>query len=138
MTNIKRIRVIYHVPGGSGVMVLSSNPARGNVYSIQHHAIKSGFLRILWFHSPIKTDRHDIRRLCFSDLFHTVIIWSMCMTNIKRIRVIYHVPGGSGVMVLNATFDDFSGVHPLLLMGLLLLNARTSILWTIVYHLSIF
>ena len=48
-----------------------------------------------------------IRRLCFSDLVHTVIIWSMCMTNIKRIRVIYHVPGGSGVMVLNATFDDF-------------------------------
>ena len=37
-----------------------SNPARGNAYSIQHHAIKSGFLRILWFHSPIKTDRHDI------------------------------------------------------------------------------
>jgi hypothetical protein len=32
----------------------------------------------------------------------------MCMTNIKRIRVIYHVPGGSGVMVLNATFNDFS------------------------------
>ena len=39
---------------------VSSNPAGGNVYSIQHHAIKSGFLRILWFHSPIKTDRHDI------------------------------------------------------------------------------
>jgi hypothetical protein len=39
---------------------VSSNPARGNVYSIQHHAIKSGFLWILWFHSPIKTDRHDI------------------------------------------------------------------------------
>jgi hypothetical protein len=30
------------------------------------------------------------------------------MTNIKRIRAIYHVPGGSGVMVLNATFNDFS------------------------------
>jgi hypothetical protein len=45
-----------------------------------------------------------IRRLCFSDLVHTVIIWSMCMTNIKRIKVIYHVPGGVGVMVLNATF----------------------------------
>ena len=44
----------------------------------------------------------------FSDLVHTVIIWSMCMTNIKRIRVIYHVPGGVGVMVPNATFDDFS------------------------------
>ena len=49
-----------------------------------------------------------IRRLCFSDLFHTVISWSMCMTNIKRIRVIYHVPGGVGVMVFNATFNDFS------------------------------
>ena len=39
---------------------VSSNLSRGNVYSIQHHAIKSGFLRILWFHSPIETDRHDI------------------------------------------------------------------------------
>ena len=39
---------------------VSSNPARGNVYSIQQHAIKSGFLRILWFHSSIKSDRHDI------------------------------------------------------------------------------
>ena len=48
-----------------------------------------------------------IRRLCFSDLFHIVIIWAMCMTNIKRIRVIYHVPGGSGVMVLNAPFNNF-------------------------------
>ena len=49
-----------------------------------------------------------IRRLCFSDLVHTVIIWSMCMTNIKRNRVIYHVAGGAGVRVPNATFDDFS------------------------------
>ena len=49
-----------------------------------------------------------IRRLCFSDRFHTVIIWSMYMTNIKRIRVSYHAPRGLGVMVLNATFDDFS------------------------------
>ena len=36
----------------------------------------------------------------FSDLVHTVIIWSMCMTNIKRIRVIYHVPEDQGLWCL--------------------------------------
>ena len=42
--------------------VVSSNPAHGEVYSIQHYVIKfvsvlrqvGGFLRVLWFPSPIK------------------------------------------------------------------------------------
>ena len=42
--------------------VVSSNPVHGEVYSIQHYAIKivsdfrqvGGFLRLLWFPPPIK------------------------------------------------------------------------------------
>ena len=42
--------------------VVSSNPAHGEVYSIQHYVIKfvsdlqqvCDFLRVLWFPSPIK------------------------------------------------------------------------------------
>jgi len=42
--------------------VMSSNPANGEVYSIQHYVIKfvsdlrqlSGFLRVLWFPPPIR------------------------------------------------------------------------------------
>jgi hypothetical protein len=36
--------------------VTSSNPAHGEVYSIQHYVIKfvSGFLRVLWFPPLLK------------------------------------------------------------------------------------
>ena len=44
------------------VKVVSSNPAHGELYSIQHYVIKfisdlrqvSDFLRVLWFPPPIK------------------------------------------------------------------------------------
>jgi hypothetical protein len=47
---------------------VSSNPAPGEVYSIQNYVIMfvsdlrhvKGFLHVLRFHSAIKTDRHDI------------------------------------------------------------------------------
>ena len=48
--------------------VVSSNPAHGEVYSIQHYVIKfvsdlqqvNCFLHVLCFPSPIKNDRHYI------------------------------------------------------------------------------
>jgi hypothetical protein len=48
--------------------IVSSSPAHGDVYSIQHYAIKfvsdlrqvGGFLRVLRFPTQKKTDRHDI------------------------------------------------------------------------------
>ena len=51
--------------------VVSSNPAHGEVYSIQLYVIKfvidlgqvSGFLRVLFFSSTNKTGRHDIAEI---------------------------------------------------------------------------
>jgi hypothetical protein len=51
--------------------VVSFNPADDEVYSIQHYVIKfvsdlgqvNGFLRVLRFPPPIKTDRHDITEI---------------------------------------------------------------------------
>ena len=51
--------------------VVSSNPVHGEVCSIQHYVIKfvsdlqqvSGFLQVLRFPPPIKTDRHDIAEI---------------------------------------------------------------------------
>jgi hypothetical protein len=51
--------------------VVSSNPAHGEVYSIQHYVIKfvsdlrqvGVFFRILRFPPPIKTDRRDITEI---------------------------------------------------------------------------
>jgi hypothetical protein len=48
--------------------VVCSNPAHGDVYSIQHYVTKlvsdlrqvGGFLRVLRFPPPMKTDRHDV------------------------------------------------------------------------------
>jgi len=52
----------------TNVNVVSSNPAHGEVYSIQHYVIKfvsdlrqvNCFLHVLWFPPPIKIDRHHI------------------------------------------------------------------------------
>ena len=51
--------------------VVSSNPVHGEVCSIQHYVIKfvsdlrqvSGFLQVLRFPPPIKTDCHDIAEI---------------------------------------------------------------------------
>ena len=50
--------------------VVSSKPAKGKVYSIQHYVIEfvidlrqvGGFLLVLWF-PPNKTDLHDITKI---------------------------------------------------------------------------
>jgi hypothetical protein len=60
--------------------ILSSNPAHGKVYSIQHYVIKfvsdfqqvSGFLQVLWFSSTNKTDRHDITEILLKVTFNTI------------------------------------------------------------------
>ena len=60
--------------------VVSSNPAHGEVYLIQHYVIKivsdlrqdGGFLRVLRFPPINKTDRHDI----------TEILLKMALNNI--------------------------------------------------------
>jgi hypothetical protein len=53
--------------------VMSSYQAHGQVYSIQHYVVKSvsdlrqvgGFLRVLWFPPPMKTDRQFLNKLNF-------------------------------------------------------------------------
>jgi hypothetical protein len=54
--------------------VVSLNPVHGEVYSIQHYAIKfvSGFLWVLWFSPPIKTDRHDITEILLKVALSTI------------------------------------------------------------------
>ena len=39
--------------------IVSSNPARGEVYSIQHYVI----FRAFWFRPLIKTDHHEITEI---------------------------------------------------------------------------
>jgi hypothetical protein len=61
--------------------VVSSHPARGEVYSIQHYVIKfvsdlqqvGGFLHVLRFPSSTKTDRYDV----------TEILLKVALNNIK-------------------------------------------------------
>jgi hypothetical protein len=58
--------------------VVSSNPAYGEMYSIQHYVIKfvsdlrqfGGFLWVLRIPPPIKTDRHDNLNIVESDVKH--------------------------------------------------------------------
>jgi hypothetical protein len=60
--------------------VVSSNPVHGEVYSIQHYVIKfvsdlkqvSGFLRVLLFPPPIKTDSHDITEILLKVELNTI------------------------------------------------------------------
>jgi hypothetical protein len=60
--------------------VVSLNPDHGEVYSIQHYVIKfvsdlrqvSGFLWVLWFSPPIKTDRHDITEILLKVALSTI------------------------------------------------------------------
>ena len=61
--------------------VVSSNLAHGEVYSIQHYVIKfvsdlrqvGGFLPVVRFPSPIKTDRHDIAEILLKVALNTII-----------------------------------------------------------------
>ena len=58
----------------------SSNPVHGEVYLIQHYVIKfvidlrqvSGFLRVLRFPPPIKTDSHDITEILLKVELNTI------------------------------------------------------------------
>ena len=60
--------------------VVSSNSVHGEVYSIQHYVIKfvsdlkqvSGFLRVLRFPPPIKTDSHDITEILLKVELNTI------------------------------------------------------------------
>jgi len=59
---------------------LSSNPARGEVYSIKHYVIKfvndfrevGAFLRVLRFPVAKKTDRHDIIEIMLKVTLNTI------------------------------------------------------------------
>ena len=69
-------------------IVVSSNPPYGEVYSIQHYVIKfvsdllqdDGFLWILWFPPPIKTDRHNITDILISGIKNYKQPISVCGT----------------------------------------------------------
>jgi len=60
--------------------VVRSNNIHGEVYSIQHYVIKfvsdlwqvGGFLRILGFPPPKKTDRHDITKILLKVALNTI------------------------------------------------------------------
>jgi hypothetical protein len=60
--------------------VLSSNPTLGEVYLIQHYVIKfvidlwqvGGFLSVLQFPPPIKTDCHDITGILLKVVLNTI------------------------------------------------------------------
>ena len=60
--------------------VVSSNPVHGEVNSIQHYVIKfvsdlrqgGGFLLVLWFPPPKKTDRHDITEILLKVALSTI------------------------------------------------------------------
>ena len=59
--------------------IMSSNPAHGEVYSIQHYVIKfvsemqqlGGFL---WFSSTNKTDRHNITEILWKVALNTITL----------------------------------------------------------------
>ena len=60
--------------------VMSSNTIYGEVYSIQYYMIKfvsdlrqvGGFLWVLQFSPPIKTDRHDIAEILLKVALNTI------------------------------------------------------------------
>ena len=60
--------------------VASSNPVHGEMYSIQHYLIKfvsdlrqvSGFIPVLRFPQPIKTDRHYIEEILLKVTLNTI------------------------------------------------------------------
>jgi hypothetical protein len=75
---------------------VSSTPAHREVYSIQHYVIKfvsdlrqiGGFLPLLRFPPPIKTDRHDIAEILLKVALNTIILtltllffFSVCVDN---------------------------------------------------------
>ena len=61
---------------------LSSNPAHGEVYSIQHYVIKfvsdlrqvGGFLQLLRFSTINKTDRNDIAEILLRVALNTITL----------------------------------------------------------------
>ena len=65
--------------------VVSSNPADGKVYSIQHYVIKfvsdlrqvGGFLRVLLLSSTNKTDRHNITEILLKVALSTLTLYSI-------------------------------------------------------------
>jgi hypothetical protein len=66
---------------------MSSNSVHGEVYSIQHYVIKfvsdlkqvSGFLRVLLFPPPIKTDSHDITEILLKEELNTINQTMLCV-----------------------------------------------------------
>jgi hypothetical protein len=72
--------------------VVSSNPGHGDVYSIQHYVIQfvsnlrqvGGFLRVIRFPPPNKTDRHDITEILLKVALNTIT----AMTGIRTHNVI--------------------------------------------------
>ena len=64
------------------IKVASSNPAHGEVHSIQHYVIKfvsdlrqdGGFLRVPRIPPPIKTDRHDITEISLKVALNTITL----------------------------------------------------------------
>ena len=66
----------FQPPVSITTKVVSLNPADGQVYSIQDYVIKfvSGFLRVLWFPPPIKTDHHDITEILLKVALNTIIL----------------------------------------------------------------
>jgi hypothetical protein len=60
--------------------VVSSSPVHGKVYSVQHYVIMfvsdlpqvGGFLRVLWFPSPIKHDRHHTSEILLKVALNTI------------------------------------------------------------------
>jgi hypothetical protein len=69
---------------------VSSNPAYGEVYLIQHYVIKfvndwrqvGGFLRVLWFPPPIKMFTLNIQKVK-----HTNKILLTCMFKLRNIYI---------------------------------------------------
>jgi hypothetical protein len=66
--------------------IVSSNPAHGEVYSIQYYVIKfvsdlyqvSGFLWVLQF--PPATDRHDITEILLKEALDTITLTLVLVT----------------------------------------------------------
>ena len=60
--------------------VVSLNSIHGEVYSIQHYVIKlvsdlrhvSGFLQVLWFPAPKKTDYHELTAILLKVALNTL------------------------------------------------------------------
>jgi len=81
--------------------VVSSNPAHGEVYSIQHYVIKfvKDFATGLWFSpgtplsSTNKTDRHDIIYIILLKVaLNTIILPPLSVVNQSNIRISTYFP----------------------------------------------